>query len=296
MEFIADIFEHLISKGPVFYALRIVIGAGIGFVIGLTGVGGGVLVMPSLVLVLGYKPSEAVGTASLYAFITKAYAVFEHHRLKNISYKISIIFLSGAIPGGIIAAIIVLAFSNGSNAAQVLAFEQDLKMFIAWVMVLATSLLVFNIIKKLIEGRKNGSNASQVSEKTDIQTEKETISPVKLFFGLLGSVLIGALIGSTATGSGVMVIPFFLIFFGLTTTKAVGSSIFGTVILNLVTAITYMTGGTIQLLTALIMGAGSFVGVFFGSRVSVKIPEKLLQVIVIFVITISTVSMFLKVD
>ncbi len=63
--------------------VQLILGVVIGFSIGLTGIGGGVLVLPSLTLILGLPPSVAAGTASLYAFLTKIQATVEHFRLKT---------------------------------------------------------------------------------------------------------------------------------------------------------------------------------------------------------------------
>ena len=61
---------------------RLVLGILIGFCIGMTGVGGGVLVLPALTILLRMNPVVAVGTASFYAFLTKVSATFHHIKLK----------------------------------------------------------------------------------------------------------------------------------------------------------------------------------------------------------------------
>ena len=60
----------------------------VGFVVGMTGVGGGSLMTPILVLFFGIKPAIAVGTDLLYAAITKSAGVFVHHKNSNIQWKI----------------------------------------------------------------------------------------------------------------------------------------------------------------------------------------------------------------
>jgi len=68
--------------------LYIISGAIVGFIVGLTGVGGGSLMTPLLVLGFNIPPSIAVGTDLLYAAITKSSGIFTNHRLKNIQWSI----------------------------------------------------------------------------------------------------------------------------------------------------------------------------------------------------------------
>ena len=84
--------------------LRVVIGAVIGFLIGLTGIGGGVLVMPALTVFLGLPPTTAVGTASLYAFLTKIMAAVKHISLKNVDFRTCGCLLLGALPANVAVA------------------------------------------------------------------------------------------------------------------------------------------------------------------------------------------------
>lgn len=88
-----------------YIVVRLVCGLAIGFAIGMTGIGGGVLVMPTLTILLSLPTSVAVGTASLYALLVKIYAVFEHYKLKTINFRVSGLVLAGAVPGNIVASV-----------------------------------------------------------------------------------------------------------------------------------------------------------------------------------------------
>ena len=83
--------------------IRIVLGLIIGFFVGLTSIGSGVIVLPILTVLLK-DPITAIGTTTLYAFLTKITALFYHVKLKTINWKISSFFLIGAIPSTITAA------------------------------------------------------------------------------------------------------------------------------------------------------------------------------------------------
>ena len=76
------------------YIIELIIGTSIGLTIGMTGIGGGVLLMPALTVILSIPASIAVGTASLYSFLTKIYATIEHIRFKNLKYKPCLFFFT----------------------------------------------------------------------------------------------------------------------------------------------------------------------------------------------------------
>ncbi|MBL4865548.1 MAG: sulfite exporter TauE/SafE family protein, partial [Pseudomonadales bacterium] len=78
----------------------ILAGAGVGLAIGLTGVGGGSLMTP-LLLMFGFPPATAVGTDLLYAAITKSGGVVMHHRRGTINWRIVTVMLLGSLPASV---------------------------------------------------------------------------------------------------------------------------------------------------------------------------------------------------
>ncbi len=262
--------------------LRLVLGLGIGFCIGLTGVGGGVLVMPALTVVLKLGPVTAVGTASLYAFLTKIYASYAHFRLKTIDFATSGWFLVGAIPADIIVAWLVTKCAKGPDAA---AFKAVLGSFIQWVVLFAAAMLVVNAIWKR-ERKKRGVESKGGLCGEGCQWLRRTSA---IFFGAI----VGAVIASTSVGGGVLIVPILIIFFGLSAKKTVGTSIFVALVLTFVTSLVFGKGGTMVAWTSIIMAAGSLGGVYAGSKLSVKLPEGPLQAIVITLIFIAVSMMFM---
>ncbi len=279
---------------------RLITGLVIGFVIGLTGVGGGVLVMPALTILFKFETTMAVGTASMYAFCTKIYAGFEHYRLKNIDFSVSNLFLFGAIPGNIITIFAILWYKQVAGPADVDTFQANLKIFIAVIMLFSSAMMIYNLLKMKKISSSNGTADS---------AEKQN----NVILGLICGLIIGALIGATSVGGGVLVVPMLVIFFGLTTTRTVGSSIYIALILVGVSSILYSFGPDlvaslcnntqeivakaakqVDYATAIIMAIGSITGVFFGSRLSVKMPEKPLTIFVIILILVSAVAMLAK--
>ncbi|HIG47205.1 MAG TPA: hypothetical protein EYQ20_12540, partial [candidate division Zixibacteria bacterium] len=86
-------------------AVKLLTGLVIGASIGLTGIGGGVLVLPTLTLLFGLPPTVAVGTANLYSFLCKLSATYFHYKQKTIAFGTSGYFLMGAIPANLAVSI-----------------------------------------------------------------------------------------------------------------------------------------------------------------------------------------------
>ncbi len=259
--------------------LRILTGAIIGFCIGMTGVGGGVILVPTLTLGFGMAPSVSVGTAILYTFLTKISAVYYHFRLKTINYRIAWIFLIGAIPGSVIASWYVNHRAGFvlDEAARI-QFQGNLKLFIAAAMLASTGLLILNLVQKQMNDNPSepGSHSGR--------------APLCILLGAI----IGAIIGSTALGAGILAIPVLLFCFGIAASQTVGSSIFIGLILTFISSFIYSKGGQIHIPTAVFMSLGAIVSVYYGSRMTVLLSEAKLKIVVIGIIIVASFLMFFK--
>ncbi len=265
-------------------SIRLVTGLVIGFLIALTGVGGGALAVPALTLILGVPSSVAVGTASLYAFLTKCYAVFEHKRLGTLDKSATITFLSGAIPANVAVAYLVNRYvraAQTTDLANLEQFQKDLGVLIAVTMLLSVAILALNMVRSKPIGFGGPTG----------QTHIGPVSPGRMLARVFSGVVVGALMGATSVGGGILVLPALIVLFGLSTNKAVGTSIIIALMLSLFTSVIYMGGGQIEYVTAVLMSVGSLAGVFVGSRLSARMPERPLQVIVIGVIAVAAMAM-----
>jgi len=257
--------------------LRLLLGMVIGFCIGLTGVGGGVLVLPALTLILQIDPISAVGTTTLYAFLTKITATYHHCRLKTIDWPISTRFLAGAIPANIITAVWVSR--QGDNAQ----FKMALTRFIVGVVFVSVCLMVFNMITRA---------RPAVVEKEEVLAERiNEKKSVRMQLCILLGIVCGGLIGATSIGGGVLIVPMLIILFGMPASRTVGTAIFIAFILTMITALIYGTHGEQDRVTATIMAGGSIAGVYYGSKLSVRMPELFLRVIVVVLVLVAAIMM-----
>ncbi|HPN83695.1 MAG TPA: sulfite exporter TauE/SafE family protein [Victivallales bacterium] len=254
--------------------LRVFCGGVVGFFIGLTGVGGGVILMPVLTVVLGLPATVTVGTASFYSVLTKIYASVEHFRLKTVNLSASFLFLFGAIPGDLATSILINRYIllHADSSQKIEQFQGYLKLLIVIVMLFSAALVMFNAVSR--EKIKSG--------KTPF---------LRKILGIVLGIIVGCLLGATSIGGGVLIIPLLIIFFGLTLKETVGSSIFVALVLTLLTSVVYGKDGQLDFKTGIIMWLGSLGGVFVGSKLCVKISDRILKIIVILIILISAVTM-----
>lgn len=263
----------------------LILGIVIGFCIGLTGVGGGVLVMPALTLILHMQASVAVGTASLYAFLTKMVASYHHFRLQTISTRVAGPLLVGAIPTNIVVALAVNSYLHTHAGTQnVLHFQTALRIGIAVVVLLAA----LSILARLCATHGKVQQATLLAQYLEARPLGFRIAAVS------SGALVGGLIGATSVGGGVVLVPLLIMVFGLSSKDTVGTSIAVAVVLTLCTSLVYGRGAQMEWLTAVLMAAGSIVGVPIGSKLSVRLPERPLQWVLTGVILVCAILMIFK--
>lgn len=265
------------DEGLLAIMLRLLLGLIIGFCIGLTGVGGGVLGLQAMTLVVGLDPIKAVGTTSLYIFLTNISAVFHHARLRTIDWSMVRQMLIGAVPG--VIAVSVWISGHGGDVA----FEAGLKGFIIAVVFVAATVMSANLILSW-RGRAVGHQPI-FAEWLLRRPLLRTIAAV-----VMGG-CVGGLVGATSVGGGVLVVPVLVLIFGLSSSRTVGSSITITFVLTLLVSLVFGRGGGVDTRTAVVMAIGSLGGVPFGSRLSVRMPERVLRAVMVAVIVFAAVMM-----
>jgi len=252
-------------------------GAVLGFLIGLTGVGGGVLTVPVMILVMRLEPIAAVGTASLYAVLTKLYAVVRHYRQNSINLRVGSRFLVAALPGVICTSLLVKCGKASLPPDEV----EVLQNVISYVIMFS---ICFSLVALLFDYSKFKKNSFFCS------------GPGRMV-ALFCSCMVGAIMGATSIGGGILIIPALLIFHR-ETSKYVGTSIFVAVVSMLVMSVIYsFLGrdghfGDVNVKVAGFMALGSLVGTHCGSALSNRVDPKRLQLIVVAVIIIAAGMMF----
>lgn len=288
---------------------RICIGTGIGFLIGLTGVGGGSLVVPTLVLLLGYTADKAVGTATAFAFMTKISALGAHWRLKTIDWQSTGLFLIGAVPGTVIACYVVATYVTNQSA------RDQLTWFVIVVIIASLLMMIYSQTRKPkpvdapTTERPEADLLAAESDPADIAAaveqalpQRAPLTPGRIVLGICCGFGVGVLLGATSVGGAIIVIPLLVMFFGLPVSRTVGTSIAIAIALTLIASLAYTfiprPGGTatstIAWPTAILMAVASIPGVYFGSRLTKTIPERQLGRLVSLIMCIAAGMLIYK--
>ena len=230
----------------------VVAGFIVGALVGLTGVGGGSLMTPILLLFFHIKPAVAVGTDLLYASITKSAGILAHGKLGNIDWKMVKLLAMGSVPASI-ATIFFLRTLNVESASAVSAIK-----FWLGVALIVTSVAVL-LRNKLMQLVNSGR-----------WLPAKYVAPATVLLGLI----LGALVTLTSVGAGALgVTALIMLYPREKITTIVGSDIAHAVPLTLVAGLGHATLGTINysLLGTLLIG--SIPGIYLGSHMSSKVAE-----------------------
>ncbi len=232
--------------------LIIFFGLAVGVLVGLTGIGGGSLLTPLLILVVGVKPVVAIGTDLFYGAVTKTVGGWRHLRLGTVDLGVSGWMALGSVPGSLLG---VLAL-NALHATYGDAFESVL------LGVVAAALLVVSLA---ILGRAVFMRVFGESETVELTTRLKTSAVI---IGLT----LGMLIGLTSVGSGALIGLALILVFRLTPHRVVGTDVFHAALLLWTAALAHMASGNVDFLLAATLLLGSIPGVWLGTALLPLVP------------------------
>ena len=251
-------------------ALRVFFGAVIGLCLGLTGVGGGVLIIPILRGVFAMSPVMAVGTASLCAALMKVNAGFMHVRVGNVEWKSIAQVLVGAAPTLLITSMGIVALSENPE----------------------TAVIINQIVEYLIIGVIVFSMVAMTRRSTP-DTEVKQRAKTGFFHPktIMAGAATGVVMGATGVGGGVLLLPLLSVTIGLDMKKSVGSSVVIALALSSAAALMYGEGGQSDVLTAVLLVVGSFIGIPLAGLLMKALSDQRLQQISLGLIAISAMVM-----
>jgi uncharacterized membrane protein YfcA len=231
----------------------------VGLLVGATGVGGGSLMTPLLVLLMGVTPATAVGTDLLYASITKVGGAWAHGRRKNIDWRICGRLALGSLPA---SALTLLALANLSVDPN--HYAAVLKQCLGVALVLSAIALLLR--DRLHEFALKRSAA--------VPPQRSPVATV-----VTGAV-VGALVTASSVGAGALGGAALLFLYpSLAATRIVGTDIAHAVPLTLLAGLGHASLGGVDLSLLGNLLVGSLPGVYIGSHVSRALPERALRVL-----------------
>jgi uncharacterized protein len=232
--------------------LVVLFGLGVGVLIGLTGIGGGSLMTPLLILVIGVNPVVAIGTDLAYGAVTKTVGGWRHLRKGTVDLGVSKWLAFGSVPGAL------------TGVALLERLDLDVTVVLGLV---AVALLIVSIVV-LVRSVLSIAPREQVQVLLDGRTKATAV--------VVGAVL-GLVLGLTSVGSGALIGPALILLFRLTPVRVVGTDVFHAAILLWAAGLAHWVGGNVDFGLMGMILLGSIPGVWVGTALCSRVPVALLR-------------------
>jgi uncharacterized membrane protein YfcA len=239
--------------------LYVVSGFGVGLLVGMTGVGGGSLMTPLLILLFGIHPATAVGTDLLFAAATKTAGTAAHGWARSIHWPAVIRLASGSIPASILTLVVLWQLDLSGESSRSLV---NLVLCFA-LLLTAVSLIFRKSIMQRYRRRLEQINPGTAARAT-----------------VLVGVALGVLVSISSVGAGAVgVTALLLLYPQLPMTRIVASDIAHAVPLTLVAGIGHWATGAIDWHLMAVLLVGSLPGILIGSYCAHRVPETALRLV-----------------
>jgi uncharacterized protein len=244
----------------------------IGVLVGLTGMGGGALLTPILVIFFGFKPTYAVGTDILHGAVFKTFGAIRHRRLGTVHARLTLWMFLGSGPMSLlgvgVAGWLAGAYGNGVESAERYAIGAALVLG-------AIGLVLKTFVKRGVQP----SNAPFLLQR------KDRVRAV-----LIGAVF-GFIVGLTSVGSGTFFGLVMVMIYPLTVAKIVGTDIFHAAALLWVAGTGHLVQGNVDLHAMAWLLLGSVPGILIASQFTLRIPDRMLRLGLALVLGLSGVKL-----
>jgi uncharacterized protein len=248
--------DHSMSAFPYLYTIS---GFAVGLLVGMTGVGGGSLMTPILILLFGIHPAAAVGTDLLHAAATKTAGSVVHGLKGSIDWTVVRRLAMGSVPMTIVTIASMSLFDINGNAGRNL------------VNAVLTIALIATAIALVFRGRIVARYADRLSGLTPNRVAALTI--------VVGAVL-GTIVSLSSVGAGAIGVTCLLLLYPkLPAVKIVGSDIAHAVPLTLVAGLGHWLLGSFDFQVFGLLILGSVPGIVLGSYAAVRLPEPALRLV-----------------
>jgi len=247
----------------------------IGFLVGLTGMGGGALMTPVLIFVFGFQPTMAIGTDVTYSAVTKIFGSWRHWRQGSVDIPLALWLCLGSVPAALAGVAAVTYVKNRYGDVVDIFLYRAIGSALMMVGVLLIVKIVIHVEQKY--RREN----IKMSGKRKAAT---------VCLGLV----VGFIIGLTSVGSGTLIGVFLILFYPLATDRIVGTDIFQAMILLGATGLAQIGVGNVDLWMVAALLMGSIPGVLMGSQLTVRAPNRVLRGLLAAVLFLSGLALLFK--
>jgi uncharacterized protein len=228
-------------------------GLGLGLIVGLTGVGGGSLMTPILIIVFGFKPTYAVGTDIFHGAIFKSFGAIRHRRLKTVHGHLAVWLFAGSGPLAIAGVVVSYVLRNSiSNAQTILGYAIGVALIGG-----GSGFLAKSLVKRGV----------QPSERPFIMTRRDKA------VALATGAIFGFIVGLTSVGSGTYFGLVMVLVYPLTMPRIVGTDIFHAAALLWVAGAGHLIIGDVDLHATAWLLLGSVPGILISARYTLTVPD-----------------------
>jgi uncharacterized protein len=236
----------------------IAFGLGVGVLVGMTGIGGGSLMTPMLILVFGVTPITAIGTDLAYAAVTKTVGGYKHWRQRTVDLQLSSWMALGSVPAAVCGVYVLGRLEDWTGRD----FDNLLLTVLAGALLLTGAATLVRAFLKSMHER----------ERDTIDMERRhRIAAVVLGVG------VGFVLGVTSAGSGALIAVGLILLFRLSPTRVVGTDVFHAAILLWAAGLAHLSAGNVDFGLVGTILIGSIPGVWVGSHWSVRVQPAVLR-------------------
>ena len=252
-------------------------GAIVGFIVGMTGMGGGALMTPILVILFGITPSAAVSSDLLASLVMRPVGGAVHLRRGTVNWTMVKWLCIGSVPAAFSGVFILKALGNGT------AVQNHLTRLLGWALLVAA---VAMLAKAVLQGRE-ARRLTAAGEKPNTQPHRIKPLPT-LLVGAVG----GLIVGMTSVGSGsLMIVLLMLLYPRLSAKTMVGTDLIQAVPLVGAATVAHLFFGDVSISLATALIVGSVPGVLLGARLSSRAPDAIVRPALIFVLAASALKL-----
>jgi uncharacterized membrane protein YfcA len=233
-------------------------GLGVGILVGMTGIGGGSLMTPMLILVFGVTPITAIGSDLAYAAVTKTVGGYKHWRQRTVDARLSSWMAIGSVPAAVFGVWVLDLLEDAAGRD----FDDLLLTVLAGALLLTGAATLVRAFLKSMHER----------ERDTIELERRH----KIAAVVLGA-CVGFVLGVTSAGSGALIAVGLILLFRLSPTRVVGTDVFHAAILLWAAGLAHVSAGNVDFGLVGTILIGSIPGVWVGSHWSVRVNPAVLR-------------------
>jgi uncharacterized protein len=244
----------------------VIAGLLVGILVGMTGMGGGSLMTPMLILLFGFDPKTAVGTDILHGAVFKSFGAIRHRQLGNVHVPLALWMLAGSAPLSLVGVQIASSFSDSTQSSMG--------------KVVGAALILGGIgfaAKTFIRGYTGDAPLH-------LSTRDKVIAVT------IGATC-GFVVGLTSVGSGTFFGLAMLFVYPLTARRIVGTDMLHAALLLWVAGAGHLLHGNVDLHAMAWLLLGSIPGVLIGSHLSIRVPDRALRIAFAFILVLSGIKL-----